>query len=89
MPVQPRSRRDFNLAGFRQRDNSIAAWQLFSTLAPTAVLWAMVPSLAVAPGLLRLLLLPVLLLVRLPARQAQQQQRRRERRQRELLPPQG
>ena len=63
MSVQPRSRREFNLAGFRQRDNRIAAWQLITTLVPTAVLWAMVPSLAAAAGLLRLLLLPVLALL--------------------------
>ena len=59
------NRGDFSLAPFRRSDNLRAAWQLLTTLVPTALLWASLPwiwqpfrpqSLLIAPALALLVL---------------------------------
>jgi len=63
---RPLRRRDFVLEPFRQPSNARAAWQLLTTLAPTAALWGLVAWLGQAQlGPLRLVvaLFPVLALL--------------------------
>ena len=57
------NRGDFSLAPFRRSSDWRAAWQLLSTLVPTALLWATLPWLARPFRAESLLILPVVVLL--------------------------